>query len=127
MRRPARGIVQLLPAALLFGLGPIALATLAFEYTDRHSRPRVHHLPDDPWLSAALALRFAQRLGGGKFIAEKVHHSLLPSELSYKVNSGSKPAYLICSFVWNKFVIGMRVIFLRRTTLFSPSRGAFGT
>jgi hypothetical protein len=77
MRRPARGIVQLLPAALLFGLGPIALATLAFEYTDRHSRPRVHHLPDDPWLSAALALRFAQRLGGGKFIAEKVHHSLL--------------------------------------------------
>jgi hypothetical protein len=125
MRRPARGIVQLLPAALLFGLGPIALATLAFEYADRHSRPRVHHLPGDPWLSAALALRFAQRLGGGKFIAEKVHHSLLPSELSYKVNSGSKPAYLICSFVWNKFVIGMEAV--RRTTAIQSVAGAFGT
>jgi hypothetical protein len=53
----ARGLRQLI-GGLLFGLGPIALATLAFEHTNRHSRPRVHHLPDDPWLSAALALGF---------------------------------------------------------------------
>ena len=98
-----------LVAALLFGLGPAALTTLAFEHAERHSRPRVHHLADDPWLSAALALRLVQRLGGAKFIAEKVHHSLLPSELSYKVNNGSQSAYLICSFVWNKFLIGIRV------------------
>ena len=98
-----------MPAALLFGLGPAALTTLAFEHAERHSRPRVHHLADDPWLSAAHALRVGQRLGGGKFIAEKVHHSLLPSELSYKVNNGSHSADLICSFVWNKFLIGIRV------------------
>jgi hypothetical protein len=27
------------------------------------------------------------------------------------VNSGSHPAYLICSFVWNKFVIGYAGLF----------------
>ena len=58
IRAAAEVVGPPLPAALLFGLGPIALATLAFEHTNRHSRPRVHHLPDDPWLSAALARRF---------------------------------------------------------------------
>jgi hypothetical protein len=98
-----------LPAALLFGFGPTAGAALAFEHADGLPGFRVHYLADDQWLSAALAWRLSQRLGGGKFIAaKKVHHSLLPSELSYKVNSSSCSAYLICSLVWNTIVIGQR-------------------
>ena len=61
-----------------------------------------------PLTGRRIYMEALQRLGGGNIAAKKVHHSLLPSELSYKVNSCSSSAYLICSFVWNKIVIGRR-------------------
>jgi hypothetical protein len=74
-------------SALLFGLGPTSLTTLAFEHAGRRSRPRVHHLADHPWLSAALTLRLCQRLGFGKFVAAaKVHHSPPAKRARLQVN-----------------------------------------